>query len=412
MFNNESDFEKLVARLNINTSPNQTHKETLRRQMLTAFDESKKQGFSRTPIRLTYGRTIMKSKLTKLTAAAVIVIAAILSINVIDRTTPAAFGIEQVITAYNSIHFLHVKQFRPNEAEPIESWIKANEQGRITNARYYLPEYVSPEDGAKLVTWTPQKAELWFKRKNSYLIFQTKKVEAMMKPLIAQSQPKLVMKKLIEDQEAGVVDVNIVKPQAKQEPATITVTYKSKPKKEIYYIDQATDLITHIEFFNIKDTQVVLVSTTEFYDYNVPIDEKMFSIKDEVPKEVTVVDQLNQLIGIPQGNMTDEQAAAETVRQFFQALIDKDYKKAGSIFSGVSEEKAKEYFSKLNVTAILSIGTPTPYPKCGPHSFKVPCELEITTPDGKKTNWKPYGPFTRCGDDENHPDRWIIHGGI
>jgi hypothetical protein len=138
----------------------------------------------------------------------------------------------------------------------------------------------------------------------------------------------------------------------------------------------------------------------------------MFSLKDEIPKDVSVTNQLNQLIGIPQGNMTDEQAAVETVRQFFQALIDKDYKKAGSIYSGVSEEEAKKYFSKLNVTAIISIGSPTPHPETGPHSFRVPCEVEITTPDGKKTTWKPYGPFARCGDDEVHPDRWIIHGGI
>jgi hypothetical protein len=138
----------------------------------------------------------------------------------------------------------------------------------------------------------------------------------------------------------------------------------------------------------------------------------MFSLKDEIPKDVSVTNQLNQLIGIPQGSMTDEQAAAETVRQFFQALIDKDYKKAGSIYSGISEEEMKKYFSKLNVIAIISIGSPTPHPETGPHSFRVPCKLEITTPDGKKTTWEPYGPFARCGDDEMHPDRWIIHGGI
>jgi hypothetical protein len=138
----------------------------------------------------------------------------------------------------------------------------------------------------------------------------------------------------------------------------------------------------------------------------------MFSLKDEVPKDVEAVNQLEQLIGIPQGSMTDEQAAAETVRQFFQALIDKDYKKAGQIFSGVSEEKAKEYFSKLNVSAIVSISSPIPSPMHGQHAYKVPCELEVTTPDGQKTTWKPYGPFVRSGDDEVHPDRWIIHGGI
>jgi hypothetical protein len=138
----------------------------------------------------------------------------------------------------------------------------------------------------------------------------------------------------------------------------------------------------------------------------------MFSLKDEVPKDVSVTDQLNRLIGIPQGSMTDEQAAAETIRQFFQALIGKDYKKAGSIYSGISEEKAKDIFRNLNVTAILSIGNPTPHPETGPHSFRVPCKLEITTPDGEKVTWEPHGPFARSGDDEVHPDRWIIHGGI
>jgi hypothetical protein len=192
----------------------------------------------------------------------------------------------------------------------------------------------------------------------------------------------------------------------------VVATYKAESKKEIYYINQATDLITSIEFYRTENNKEVLKSTMEFFDYNVPIDEKMFSLEGEVPKDVSIVNQLNQLIGIPQGNMTNEQAAAETVRQFFQALIDKDYKKAGSIYSGISEEDAKKYFSKLNVTAIISIGSPTPHPETGPHSFRVPCEMEITTPDGKKTTWKPYGPFARCGDDELHPDRWIIHGGI
>ena len=357
-------------------------------------------------------RIIMKSKITKFAAAAIIIVAVVLSINIFDRSVPTAFGIERVMEAYNNIRYLHVKQFRSIQEEPVESWIKTDEQGGIEKARYYLPEYISPEDGAKLIAWTPQRAELWFKRKNGYLIFQTKKVEPMMQSLLEQCQPKLVMKKLLEDQKSGTVDINMQEPKDKQEPAIIVATYKSNPKKEIYYINQATDLITHIEFYRIDNGRDTLASTTEFYDYNVPIDEKMFSLKDEVPKDVTMVNQLEQLIGIPQGSMTDEQAAAETVRQFFQALIDKDYRKAGLIFSGIPEEKAKEYFSKLNVTAIISIGTPTPYPKCGPHSFRVPCELEITGPDGQKTTWKPYGPFARSGDDEVHPDRWIIHGGI
>jgi hypothetical protein len=345
-------------------------------------------------------------------AAAAVIVAVVLSITIVDKSIPTAFGIERVIAAYNTIRFLHVKDFRAGQDEPSEFWIKSDEQGRIANARYYLPEHISPEDGAKLVTWTPEKAELWFKRKNSYLVFQSKRIEPMMQNLREQSQPKLVMGELLKEQKAGTVVIDIHNPQEKQRPITITATYKTRPRKEIYYVNQATDLITHIEYFKIENNKDMLIGTMEYYDYNVPIAEKMFSLKDEVPKDVTMVDQLNQLIGIPQGNMTYEQAAVETVRQFFQALIEKDYKKAGLIYSGVSEEKAKEYFGKLNVTAIISVGPATPYPQCGEHSFVILVEYEITDANGNKSIRKQLGPKARCGDDEMHPDRWIIHGGI
>ncbi len=401
----KEDIEKQIKKLRYESSA-QTYNKVLN-SVLVAMEASEKQK-SAVP-QPNIWRTIMKSPITKLAAAAVIIVAAIFSINIINKSVPAAFGVEQVIDAYNTIRFLHVKDFEPNQIEPCEFWIKTDEQGRVVKARYYLPK---TEDGAKLVTWTPQKAELWFKSKNGYLVFQTKRIEGWMQSLIEQSQPKLVMEKLLEEQKAGTVDLDIQQPQEKQKPVTITAIYKTSPKKEIYYIDQATNLITHIESYRILNNQDVLDGTKEFYDYNVPIDEKMFTLKDEVPKDVIAANQLEQLIGIPQGNMTDEQAARETVRQFFQALIDKDYQKAGLILAGISEEKIKELFSKLNVTAIVSIGTPTPEPKFGPHCFKVPCELEITAPNGQKTTWKPVGPFARCGDDEMHPDRWIISGGI
>ena len=357
-------------------------------------------------------RRIMNSKITKYATAAMIIVAVVLSITLLDKSVTSAYAIEKTIAAYNRIYFLHVKQFRVNQEIPLEFWIKSDEQGNIINARYYLPEHVSPEDGAKLITWTPEKAELWFKRKHSYLIYQSKRIEGWMRSFLEQSQPKLVMEKLLEAQKAGTVNIDIQEPSEKQKPITIVAMYKDKLKKEIYYINQATDLVAYIEFYHVTNNQDVLDSTTEFYDYNVPIDEKMFSIRDEIPEDVTVVDWLNQLIGIPQGNMTDEQAAEETVRQFFQALIDKDYHKAGLIFSGISEEKLKEYFGHLNVARIISVGPPTPYPLCGPHSFSVPCEAELITTEGKKRIRKFGGVKARCGDDEMHPDRWIIHGGI
>ncbi|MBA7646192.1 hypothetical protein ES703_53954 [subsurface metagenome] len=349
----------------------------------------------------------MKGRITKFAAAAVIIVATIFSINIIDRSVPVAFGIEQVIDANNNIRFLHVKRFRTEQQEPDEFWIKSDEQGRVTKARYYLPV---TEDGIKLITWTPERTELWFKSKRRFLIFQTKRVEDRMQRILEQCQPKLVMQKLLEDQKAGKVEIDIQKPQEEQKPAVIVATYKTEPKKEIYYINQATDLITRIEFYRIEDNKKVLKFTMQFSDYNVPIDEKMFSLKDDLPKDVRIADQLNQLIGVPQGEMSDEQAAAETVRQFFQALIDKDYEKAGLIVGGELEEYAKEEFGGVNVTAIVSIGPAIPQPDWDEHGFRVTCELEMINSNGQKVTCKA-GPYVRPGDDEMHPDRWNITGG-
>ncbi len=352
--------------------------------------------------RLGIWRKIMGSKTTKIAAAAVIAAGVIFSITILDKSVPVAFGIEQVVDAYNNIRFLHVKKYRPGQWKPDKFWIKSDEQGRVAKARYYLPK---TQDGIKLIVWTPEKTEHWAKSKHRLFIYQTKRVEGWMQGILEQCQPKLVMKKLLEDQKAGKIDIDIRK------PAVIVATYKTEPKKEIYYIDKATDLITRIEFYRIENNREAMKYTTKFYDYNVPIEEKMFSLKDEIPKDVIVYDEINQLCGVPQGNMTDAQAAAETVRQFFQALIDKDYKKAGLIQGGMLEEYAKEEFGRLNVTAIVSIGPPTPQPDWDEHGFEVPCELEIISSGGQKTTWKS-GPYVRPGDDEMHPDRWNITGGI
>jgi hypothetical protein len=360
--------------------------------------------------RMSLWRTIMNSPITKLAAAAAIIVVAVVSISVLNRSVPAAFGIEQVIAASDNIRFLHVKKIWADRKEADEFWIKSDEQGRVVKARYYLP---ITEDGIKLIVWTPEKTEHWAKSKHRFFVYQTKQIEGWMQRILEQCQPKFVMQELLEEQKKGKVDIDIQKPTEKQKPALIVARYKAKPKikKVIYYIDQATDLITRIEHYRNEDNHEVLDMTVEFSDYNVPIDEKMFSLRDEIPKDIIVYDEINQLCGVPQGNMSDEQAAAETVRQFFQALVDKDYKKAGLIQGGMLEEYAKEEFGRFNVTAIVSIGPPKPQPDWDEHGFKVPCELEIINSDGQKTIWKP-GVYVRPGDNEMHPDRWEITGGI
>ncbi len=95
MFKSEDDFKKIVDRLNIDHKPSPAHREKLRRQMLSGFDKSSKRSIQRIITFQTIGRTIMKSSITKLAAAAVIIIALLIGIHQFGGSTPAFADIVQ-----------------------------------------------------------------------------------------------------------------------------------------------------------------------------------------------------------------------------------------------------------------------------------------------------------------------------
>jgi hypothetical protein len=362
----------------------------------------------------TLWRMLMKNPTAKWTAAAIAIAATFTGLLVLNMSAPAAFGFPQVIQASKNIRSLHVKEYHQAGQEPNEFWIKSDDAGQVVKARYFLPV---TEDGAKLITWTPARAEVWFQSKKGYLLLRGNEIKPWMQSLLDQCQPQPIMEKLEKSQKEGKVTIETRNPADPSQPILILVTNLQPAPKEgawsrqVFQIDPASHLIKSIERYATADGQEALRSRTEFCDYNVPIDDKMFSLREDLPKDVRIADKLTQTIGVPQGNRTDPEAAAETARQFFQALMAKDYKQAGLIMGGESEKDTRSEFGKLNVTAIVSIGPAVPQPQWLKRGFRVPCELEITSADGQKRSWKT-GPYIRPGDDEANPDRWNITGGV
>jgi ketosteroid isomerase-like protein len=354
-------------------------------------------------------RMIMKTPMTRWTAAGVAVAALVAGLLVFDKAAPSAFGLDQVIAASKGVRFLHIKMHTVKDQEPIEFWIASDESGHVAKIRNYQPV---TEDGAKLITWTPERTEVWFQTKHGFLTLHDDKLVKGMQDLLEQSQPQLATEKLKEDEKAGKVDLDIQQPADKELPIKIVVTGKKTTGfKRIYLIDQKTDLISSIETYATRKGEEVLLSKMEFLEYNVPIDDKMFSLRDQLPADVSISDQATQVSGVAQGNLSDEQAAAQTAREFFQALIDKDYKKAGLVIGGQLEQYTKTEYGQLNVTAIVSVGPAILQTNWMKRGYMVPCEVEITHPDGQKSIWKST-PYVRPGDDQRHPDHWNITGGI
>lgn len=360
-------------------------------------------------------RTIIKSPITKLAAAAVIIIGVLVSINLVDRSIPTAYALVHTIEASHSVRYLHIKSFKQNEDEPKEFWIEFYKDGEVKNVRMHMPEWDSPEDGAKVTIWKENKARVWFKKKKTLITIRDKTVAAHTLNFIKELDPKLVVQRLYYAQQAqGEVEIEIDEPSNKAEPIVVTATcLPGSPRagwRLVLFVDRATKLVTAVEFYKLKDGKYQYVERIEYYDYNQLIEAEMFSLdNDDIPADVMRIDQTTQEIGLEQGKLTDKEIAVKVVREFYEALIAKDYAKAGQLYGGVPADKMRERWEELNVVRIISIGEPIPHPYPGVGGFQVHGEIEIEK-DGIKSILKPYGPGVRPVRGQSH--RWNIHGGV
>ncbi len=402
---NPEDIKEILNKLGAEDVPAEAQQ--IAREMSKDFSETLMQ-----QKRHIFREYIMKSKITKLAAAAVIILAVVLTINLWDES---AYALTDTIEASHSVRYLHIKSFKQNEDEPKEFWIEFYKDGEVKNVRMHMPEWDSPEDGAKVTIWKENKAQIWFKKKKSLITIRDKTVAAHTLNFIKELDPKLVVERLYYARQAqGQLEIEIDEPSNKAEPIVVTATCLPGSLRAgwrlVLFVDRATKLVTAIEFYKLKNGKYQYVERIEYYDYNHPIEAEMFSLdNDDIPADVMRIDQTTQEIGLEQGKLTDKEIAVKVVREFYEALIAKDYAKAGQIYGGVPAAKMQERWQNVNVLRIVSISEPIPHPYPGVGGFKVHCEIEIEK-DGVKSILKPYGPGVRPV--HGQPDRWNIHGGV
>jgi len=154
MFKDEADFKKVVGRLNIDTEPNAEHRENLRRQMLSVFSQTEQKPSSRIIVFRTLRRITMKSSITKIAAAAVIIIAVLISLNILGTSTPAfAEIVKPFLTARTAsfkmtmeVEGVPTQTFDCLYAEPAHMRQTNNEQGAVV---------ISDLQKGKIVTLSP-----------------------------------------------------------------------------------------------------------------------------------------------------------------------------------------------------------------------------------------------------------------
>ena len=390
------DMEKLIKKLHV-TPGSRMHEKTLN-DALTAQEKSKQTlSADHTP---RIWRIIMKAKTTKLTAAAVIVIAVVLSITLFDKTIPMAYAIEQTMEANRGVRFIHLK-FEPAGAGVEEIWAQFNDNEELLRLRLNFPNTM---DGPKDVVWQEGKAEVWFKAKKGIGVFREDNMLAQLKMSYKEFDPKLIVEQLYQAQDDERNHIEIQESSSQDEPITITIIRKDS--RMVFKVDSETKLLQQLEKYRLKDGDYKLSGRIRYSDYNQPVPD-IFVLNP--PPDVIRVDQTTQEVGLAQDDLSDEEVVVEVARQFFEALIAEDYDKAGKLLQGIPGNKIQQMFSDKKFLRIISIGSVTPHPNPKTQGLVVPCVVEIEK-DGTVSEWK----LDQLGIRQVHkqPGRWSIFGGI
>jgi hypothetical protein len=397
------------------------------RDVLKAHDKSK--NVKSAVMEANVWRIIMKSQITKFAAAAAIFIVAGLLITFLGTSKPV-YALEQTIQASHSIRYIHTKSLWPPHEEPMEAWIEFDATGAGRSFRIQMPAWTDPwgHDGDKIIVWKDNKAQIWLKKKNFYGVVKDNEIADMVFKSTEQFDPKTTLIGLQLLESEGKVDLATILEEVTEEtPMTDTERAMKKLSnmwkgseneisKLVLFVDQATRLVTSIEFYEQRQGQDHCAHILEYYDYNQPIAPEMFVLEDEVPADAMRMDQTTQDVGLAQGDLTDEEIGVELIRQFLQALIDQDYAKAGKLWGGVPAERMKKAYGQIRFIRIISIDKPVPCGEsgqCGDDHYctgvHVTCEVEIEE-NGEISLWKPCCVAVRQV--HGQPDRWQIISGF
>ncbi len=366
---------------------------------------------------LSIGRTIMKSRITRLAAAAVIIIAVVFSITIFDKSMPAAYAIEQTIEAGQDVRYLHF-YFSSLDGNTTfkEAWLEYDDSGQIENIRV---NWYNQPSGDMAMVWKEGRTQYWTKKENTLKFFEDEIYTKKLVGFARRYDPTRTVENMYDLERKGDVEIEIQEPDDKTKPIILTCTYLpntfitegiSPQMCEIVFVDQVTKLVTSIEVYELKDGKYVGQGVWKYPDYDTLFEPGIFDLEEEAPADVKRLDQMILDIGLEQTDLTEKEIAVKVVRSFLQALIAKDYDRAIKIYGYEDPDEKEELlkrFEKLNIVRIISVDDAVYHRRFSSGRLRVPCKVELEE-DGQVIEWQIEDVLAVRV--IGHPNRWRVEG--
>jgi len=432
--NPNDNIEKIIRDFELDLDTNPRTDQSILKELLDTQQKSKIT--SSTSPGLNTWRKTMKSKITKLTAAAAAIIFLILiTQSLFHNATATAYTLEQSIAAEKNIRSVHLRtEVFNEEIEPQEYWIEFDDNGGIFRYRYQY----GTDDYIGIRVFHDQTEKTRSRSRNEFTIQHAYGVSYSFKQSISVFDPKSTVETVYNLEKEGKVNIECNQLETGDIELKVTPVADAQDLPRfwnyalnILIIDPQTKLVKQRDlFYTDQDNALVHKTRYQYFQYNQTFEPDLFDLQ---PLDGAVIVDLTQHIGMPQGDLTDSQAAAEVVKQLIEAKVAQDWDKFAQLYNGMIAQEMQERYqkrSKTKTTRFIATGEPIPNPNNGPRAYNVPFAYEFENlVEGKLKISGPFGkdlpadtPYASLDLKNfryaivvpvvNQPNRWIIVGGI
>lgn len=317
-------------------------------------------------------RTIMKSPITKLSTAAVIIVCIALTIPFMEKTVAPAYSVEQTLQAMQDLRTMYMV-CRDWNNEEFEMWIELDPDTGIPEyCRAYWPK-------KQLLNISRPDTSYQYSERGNQVHINSGKLYYM------DMAPARIVEQLLQVSREEPDSVVIFHEHDQQSDKSLIVVLTRGSKQSYkFYIDPETKLPVRIK--GLKDNQLgAVIRDVERIEFNVDLPEGIFDF--EIPEGASIVDLdrnfrlLNDpQYGISTEGMTEQQAAENIATEYWSALINMDESTARTV-APVSPQMADGSL----LAELVEVGRLYIQPGCGIGKL-IPCRIRYK--DGSLMEWK------------------------
>jgi Carboxypeptidase regulatory-like domain len=344
-------------------------------------------------------RSIMRSPLTKLAAAAAVLAAlGIGFVGILQNGDQAAYAFEQTVEAMQGKRSFHIQTYFQQRRKD-EFWAEFDGNGNLLRFRQHEGE--SPQRTLVSIWQDNVMSRYYPPPRGIHLMTSVENTGGGLEGL-EEFDPETVVQEIHELVADGKAIMEIQEPSLYADLMTIHVTrIDGKPLTQVLVVDPDTKFVVRVDDYWGRDGEQIFHHGIEVLEYNETMDSRLF--EPDFPEETILMDQVTQEVGMAQGDMTDEEVAVEILRQALDAWAQGDYAKAGKLCGGAPKEMLAEHCAHVRPVRTISIGQP----ERAEHMprFRVPCQYEVERNGQTQIVDTEVGVFAVNG----RPGRWYVY---